>query len=254
MVQKKHNLILVLIFAVVCAVLFFIILRGNILITEIFGPAIPTAIPYKPSPSVIAPTNTAPKPTNTLAQQINLDVPFTSQAPNQNWAQPFQDFCEEASVLMAISYVKGWDISNPDVASNKMLEIKAFEENRFGYYVDTNAEETAIIIKEFYKYQTIKIVYDPTISDIKKALTNGKAVIVPAAGRQLKNPYFTAPGPLYHMLVIKGFTKNGQFITNDPGTRHGANYIYDENLLFNAIHDWNGGNINEGRKVMIVVG
>lgn len=254
MVQKKHNLILVVILAVVCAVLFFIILRGNILITELFGPNIPTAMPYKPSPSVIASANISPKPTNTLAQEINLDIPFTSQAPHRNWDLPYKEFCEEASVLMAISYVTGQIIPNADFANEKMLAIKAFEEKRFGYYEDTGVEETAIILREFYKYTKVKIVYNPTITAIKEALISGKAVIIPAAGRQLKNPYYTPPGPLYHMLVIKGYTKDGRFITNDPGTRYGADYIYDEDLLFNAIHDWNGGNVNEGRKVIIVVG
>lgn len=256
MVQKKHNLILVVIFAVVCAVLFFIILRGDVLITKLFGPAIPTAMPYQPSPSpyASASTITSPKPTNIPAQEINLDIPFTSQAPHRNWNLPYKEFCEEASVLMAISYVTGQNIPNADFANEKMLAIKDFEEKRFGYYEDTGVEETAIILREFYKYTKVKIVYNPTIATIKEALRSGKAVIIPAAGQQLENPYYTPPGPLYHMLVIKGFTKDGKFITNDPGTRRGANYIYDANLLFNAIHDWNGGNVTEGKKVMIVIG
>lgn len=197
------------------------------------------------------------KPTTkmaTLMGAVNLDVPFTSQAPHQNWDDPYQDFCEEASVLMAMSYVKGENISNPDVADAKMLAIKSFEETRFGYHKDTNVAETAVIIKEFYKYSNITIINNPSIDDIKNALTDRKAIIVPVAGRKLKNPYFTSPGPLYHMLVIKGYTKDGQFITNDPGTRRGADFIYPAEVLFNAIHDWNGGDVNNGAKVIIVVG
>ena len=60
-------------------------------------------------------------------------------------------------------------------------------------------------------------------------------------------------GPLYHMLVVKGYTKDGTIITNDPGTRRGADFLYDPDALFNAVHDWNGGNVNEGAKVMVVV-
>lgn len=255
MVRKKHNLILVVILAVVCAVLFFIILKGNVLITDIFGPSIPSAMPYNPTPSsTVAPAHTTPKPTSGLSQEINLDVPFTSQAPFGNWGEPYQDFCEEASALMTFSYVTGQSIPNPDFANAKMFEIKAFEEKRFGYSQDTTAEETATIIREFYKYPKVKVVYNPSIADIKLALSQGKAIIIPAAGQQLGNPYYTQPGPLYHMLVIKGYTKDGRFITNDPGTRHGANFIYNLTTLFNAIHDWNGGNVTEGKKVMITVG
>lgn len=157
-------------------------------------------------------------------------------------------------MLMAMSYIRGEDISNPDVADAKMLAIKAFEEKRFGYHKDTDIAETAIIIKEFYKYSKISIVKNPSILDIKKALSGGKAVIAPVAGRELGNPYFQSPGPLYHMLVIKGFTKDGKFITNDPGTRRGADFIYKTDVLMNAIHDWNNGDVYNGRKVVIIVG
>jgi len=74
---------------------------------------------------------------------------------------------------------------------------------------------------------------------------------VPAAGRELGNPNFTDPGPLYHMLVVRGYTENN-FITNDVGTRKGENYQYKYDVLMNAIHDWNGGDVNNGQRVVIV--
>ena len=155
---------------------------------------------------------------------------------------------------MAASYLKGEKIPDADYANAKLLEIKAFEEKRFGYYEDTTAEETAVILREFYGIEKVKLVLSPSVSDIKQALAQGKAVIVPAAGRLLGNPYFQTPGPDYHMLVIKGYTGDGNFITNDPGTRRGENFIYAPEVLMNAIHDWNPADINSGRKVMIVVG
>lgn len=214
---------------------------------------IPSAQVYK-SP-VVSSTSTptiSTSPTSFL--EINIDVPFTVQAPNANWDEIHQEFCEEASVLMAVSYIKGWDIPNAQIADQKMFEIKAFEEKRFGYYKDTTAEETAIILREFYGINNVEVVYDPTIEDIKKALDERKVITVPAAGRQLGNPYFRQPGPLYHMLVIKGYTKEGNFITNDPGTRHGADFIYSPAVLMNANHDWNGGDVDRGRRVVIIVG
>jgi hypothetical protein len=223
---------------------------------EIIKEPLPSPLVYKttPTPKVIPTQSKLPVVSPQLAIEVNLDIPFTSQAPNQNWVLPYKEFCEEASVLMVMSYVNRQLISTHDYASQKMLEIKAFEEKRFGYYQDTNAEETAIIMREFYNYSKIKIVYNPTIEDIKMALAEGRAVIMPAAGRMLGNPYFQVPGPLYHMIVIKGYTKTGNFITNDPGTRHGADFIYAPNVLMNANHDWNNGDVNNGRKVVIIVG
>lgn len=206
-----------------------------------------------PSPAVL-PLVPPPTPGGALAGEVNLAIPFTSQAPHANWDEFHQEFCEEASLLMAASYIRGEAIVGPEDADQKMFAIKAFEEVRFGYWKDTTAEETAVILREHYGIAQVSVVYDPTIAQIRETVAQGKAVVLPAAGRQLGNPYFTQPGPLYHMLVVKGYTKDGRFITNDPGTRRGADYLYDANILWNAIHDWNGGDVTNGKKVMIVVG
>lgn len=189
-----------------------------------------------------------------IQDSVNLAVPFTVQAPNANWDEVHQEFCEEASILMAASYVKGWDIPDTEMADKKMFEIKDFEERKFGYYKDTTAEEMAIILREFYKIEKVEVIYNPTADTIKQALNEKKVIIAPAAGRQLDNPYYRQPGPLYHALVIKGYTKTGNFITNDPGTRRGADFIYLPDILMNAIHDWNSGDVENGRRVIIIVG
>ena len=220
---------------------------------DIFSAPLPSAIPYNktasPTPSFEPTISTAG-----LVGEINLKIPFTSQAPSKNWGLPYAEFCEEASALMVASYINGWTIPTVDFAEQKMLEIKTFEEQRFGYYKDTTAEETAIILREFYELDKVKVVYEPTVQIMKKALSENKAIIIPVAGRMLGNPYFQSPGPIYHMLVIKGYTKDGNFITNDPGTRNGENYIYSSEVIMNAIHDWNNGDVNNGKKVIIIVG
>ncbi|HBO17150.1 MAG: hypothetical protein UR69_C0002G0197 [Candidatus Moranbacteria bacterium GW2011_GWE2_35_2-] len=188
-----------------------------------------------------------------LPQEINLKIPFTSQAPHQNWDMPYQEFCEEASMLMAASYAKGQKISSPEDADKKLKALQKFEMDRFGFYQDTTAEETAIILREYFNLRNTTVVYNPSAMDIKSALTKNKAIILPFAGQQLGNPNFRQPGPLYHMLVIKGYTKNGDFITNDPGTKKGADYIYKQDIIMNAIHDWNNGDVDTGKKVMIVI-
>lgn len=206
-------------------------------------------------PKTQLPTTKGPTPTPaTLPAEINLAVPFTVQAPHANWNDPYGEFCEEASVLMAMRYVNKQPITSPEDADAAMLAIKAYEDS-IGYAVDTTAAETSHIITDYFKYPHVQLIQNPTIEDIKAALAAGKPVIVPAAGRDLGNPYFQTPGPLYHMLVIKGYTKSGQFITNDPGTRHGADYLYNTNIIMSAIHDWRtDSNIELGKKVILVVG
>lgn len=182
---------------------------------------------------------------------INLAVPFTPQAPHGRWDQPYQDACEEASAAM-VHYFYSKKTFTPAAADREILDLISFEERRFGYGYDTTATQTANFIRNFYGYKNVEVIADPGVDLIKSILAQGLPVIAPVYGRALGNPYFTAPGPVYHMLVIKGYTKD-KFITNDPGTRRGADYLYSFDVLMNAIHDWNGGDVPKGRKVIIVI-
>ena len=194
---------------------------------------------------------TGEEPAETLSAQFNLAVPFTTQAPHANWELPYGEACEEASAYMVSEYYKGTASGkiDPAVADAALLDVVAFEEDFFGYYLDTTAAETVQIIDTYFGYMGT-VVLNPTVEMIKREIAEGKPVIVPAAGRELGNPNFTGAGPLYHMLVIKGYTETS-FITNDPGTRNGENYVYDIDVLMDAIGDWNDGNPAAGAKVVI---
>lgn len=187
-----------------------------------------------------------------LPGSINLAVPFTPQAPHANWELPYQEACEEASLLMVARYKNGKAIHSSEDADMEILQLVEFQNKYFGDYKDTTAEQTAELARVFYGFADTYVRYDVSVEAIKRELAAGNSVIVPAAGRELGNPYFRRPGPLYHMLVIRGYTED-KFITNDPGTRRGEEYVYDFDALINAVHDWNGGNVAEGQKVMIVV-
>ena len=206
----------------------------------------PISEPEPETPSVDEPESDVPS-------EYNLAVPFTSQAPHGNWVPPYKEACEEASALMAAFYFQKEPDGqiDPETADEEILRIVAFEDTFFGYNADTTAAETALLIENYY-HLTTELVMNPTADQLKEQIAAGYPIIMPAAGRELGNPYFTAPGPRYHMLVIKGYTEEG-FITNDPGTRHGEDYFYSTDVLLNAIHDWNGGEVELGEKVVIVV-
>lgn len=213
----------------------------------------PPEPPTPPKPIEKTAPKTEPK---TVPEELNLAVPFTSQAPHMNWDEDHEDFCEEASVLMARRYFAKEPAGkiNPDTAEGELQEIKTWELEQFGYFKDTTAEETARIIREKYGL-TAEVTSGLTLPLTKLYLSTGRLILVPAAGRELHNPFFKQPGPIYHMLVIHGFTNDGKLITNDPGTRRGEGYLYDPAVVFGAIADWDQATqtITKDRQPVIVV-
>lgn len=187
-----------------------------------------------------------------LPRSVDLAVPFTSQAPHANWAQPWQDACEEASALMVHAFFAKQTFTK-DSANAELLKIVDWENTTFGDYKHTTAEQTAQMLREYFSEKKVRVVTNPTVTDLKNELAAGHPIIIPAAGRMLGNKNFTGAGPLYHMLVLRGYDWHGNFITNDPGTRRGQGFKYKEKILMNAIHDWHDENIAKGAKVVIVV-
>ena len=172
----------------------------------------------------------------TILASINLSVPFTSQAPTSNWDQPYQDACEEASVLMVDYYYGNKKFPSPESVEVMLSDMVKWEEKNMSGDIDMDIAEVANFSKNYLGYD-YKIINNPSIEDIKLYLAKGQPVIVPANGKTLANPYFSNGGPVYHMLVIKGYV-DGKFITNDPGTRNGADFIYTYQNLMSSIADW----------------
>jgi len=190
-----------------------------------------------------------------LPLKVDLPVPFLCQAPFGNWSQPWQDACEEAAVIMAMAFVKGYPVTRGS-GNQEILDLVDFQIKTYGGHHDLTAEKTVKLIKDYYKYDKIEIRYNFKIEDINDELAKGNVVIAPMAGRLLGNPYYTPPGPAYHYMLFKGYDeRRGEFITNDAGTKRGKNYRYKYHVVYNAIHDWTGNKaaIAQGRKAIIVV-
>ncbi len=179
-------------------------------------------------------------------------VSFTTQAPLANWDEYHEEACEEASVIM-LEYFKKNKPLDQEIAEREIQKMISFQIENYGDYRDSDAKGIARLAKDFFGLN-LKIVYDFSLEELKEYLNQGNPIIVPTAGRELKNPYFTPPGPLYHNLVLVGY-ENGKIIANDPGTKRGENYTYDENILYSAIHDFPGEKeaILEGRKALLIL-
>lgn len=202
----------------------------------------------------------SPEPADPLAgdvqipAELNLDVPWMSQAPHANWDYPYQEACEEASMIMVDAFYKGKSGKIPvDTADAEIQKLVDYQNEKLGYYKDTTAEETAQIIRDYYGYKDVRVFPVYEAKDIQAVLARGYPVIMPFSGKELDNPNFRNGGPLYHMLVVKGYTDDEHFITGDPGTRLGQDFIYTFENILDSNHDWNGGNVITGDKLMIVV-
>ncbi len=225
-----------------------------------------------------------------LPKEFLLSVPFTSQAPEKNWEQPWQDACEEAALLMLDAYYKKYNLS-PLFSRDEILKMVTWEEEK-NWGGSIEIEKVKQMVEEYFllssrgvettrdlsKEQNVdktkinvdnqngdekdssplglrmnaRIIENPTIEQIKNSIAKGNPVLVVADGKVLPNPHFRNGGPVYHALVIKGYDGEN-FITNDPGTQFGESFKYKYDDLMNAIHDWNDGDVKEGRKVVLVL-
>lgn len=193
-----------------------------------------------------------------LLKFIVEDVPFTAQAPLNQWGDGrFQDACEEAAILMAMKWVRGEALGTPAKVSQELIALVNFEKERYGEYRDGSMADTARLLREYYSYEDSSYRENVTLADIRLALMKGALVITPMNGRAMDNPYFVPPGPERHMVLIKGYDPaTKQFITNDAGTQNGKDYRYNEEVFFKAIRDYSTGHhvpIVGDAKTMLVV-
>ena len=187
-----------------------------------------------------------------LPNELNIDLPFYTQAPTGNWDYPWQDACEEASIaLVANVYLnKNW---TRDEFNQQLLDLVDWQGKNGMDYHDTTITETAELMKANYGLEST-VHENPSFKDIQKILAQGHLIVAPFAGKELGNPNFTNGGPVYHMVVIKGYNASKeQVVTHDVGTRNGADYVYSWSVLEHALHDWDPDNIDEGAKLILEV-
>lgn len=186
----------------------------------------------------------------TVPDSINLDVPFFPQAPDGNWDLPWQEACEEASIILAVFYAENNSLDK-NRFTEEILNLVEYQKKEFGDYKHSSVDMTVQMIQDYFEYQKITILENPTDEEMKKKLADGHVIVAPFAGRMLKNPFYLGEGPLYHMLVIKGYDSE-HFITNDVGTKRGENFIYPIQTVMNALHDWDEKDMAKGKKRVIV--
>lgn len=190
-----------------------------------------------------------------LPESKLLPVPFTPQAPTGNWDELHNEACEEASALMADAYFSGRREAalTAEYAESEIAKLTEWQKQNFGYYLDITTAEMAVMVTKVYGLKA-KVIPFPSADKIKHQLVAGNIVVFSANGQKLGNPNYKQPGPIHHMLLVKGYDKNS-FITNDSGTRKGLNYSYNYATLKDSAADWdhNKKTVDETKKLAIII-
>lgn len=183
-----------------------------------------------------------------LFSGFNLEMSFSSQAPEGNWNEPWYNDCEEVSIVMVDSFYNK-RILTKAIAKKEILRIIGLKEKAYGSSLDENADEIVNIINNFLNWNA-RIAEASTIDEIKKEIDAGHPVIMPTDGRKLNNRYYTTSE--YHVFVISGYDDaKKMFITQDAGTYRGHDYQYSYAVVMNAMHDYDSADLAKGRKVAI---
>lgn len=222
------------------------------------APQVAMVEPVK-APIAVTATGTEALAVATTTSSLIINVPFMSQAPLGRWEdERQQDGCEEAGALMAMAWARGDLDLSPPAAEKALLALADWQQEKYGENLDVNIQDVADrIFVDYFKYDQVSVITVTAKKDLLDVLLAGNIILAPTNGQALLNPHFTSPGPERHLLVITGYDEvKDEFITNDPGTRHGHNFNYPADRLLQAIRVYPTGYhlpIEPGPKQVLVV-
>lgn len=180
-----------------------------------------------------------------LPEEKELDVKFYSQFPLdistwKKYEEPYQNFCEEASLLNWYYYLTWKDVSLKEY-DRDLLRLKDLEDSLFEWwYKHTSLKETLKVLSLFQWNNQIvfwKIIENPTVDDIKENIAKWNLIITPLYWKWLSNDLFSNWWPVYHNLLIKGY-KSEIFITNEVWVSKWDWFKYKINNIMENIHDY----------------
>jgi hypothetical protein len=192
-----------------------------------------------------------------LPAAVILPVPFTSQAPLNNWAER-QHTCEEATLLMVDRYLRGdhsgglIDPRTADAAINQITTWKPV--------VDLTSQQVGEVAQKNMGW-AYKILPSDRLN-MKQQLALGRPLMVGVRTHGLGNPnypgyrthYEQAGYSVSHFLAVVGYNQSDQYILNDPGLTKGHGYVISYDQLMHAIDDLDQAypNLNSGRVFVVL--
>jgi hypothetical protein len=161
-----------------------------------------------------------------------LPVPYTVQAPANNW-KVFENACEEDAVLMYHQFLIGDARTELPVAEADpaLRAMEKWQVTNWGADRDLTLEKTGQFAQAYYGHHYE--VVPATQESITAQVASGHPVVVPVMTHSLQNPNY-GPATVYHEMVIKGYNADG-VIANDGGVKEGKNWFYAWPVLWGAI-------------------
>ena len=188
---------------------------------------------------------------------VSLPVPFTSQAPLNDWAAK-QHTCEEATLVMVDRYLRGdhsGALIDPQTANKAINQISAWKPT-----LDLTDDQYGAMAKKYLGWDYH--IYAATRQNIEQQLALGRPVIVGVRTHGLGNSnypgyrtHFEQPGwSVSHYIVVAGYDSTGNVILNDPGLTRGHGYKISFDQLFHAIDDLDQAypSLNQGRIILVL--
>lgn len=178
-------------------------------------------------------------------EMIVNHIPYTAQAPQGDWSEPWQNACEETSIAMVDAYYRNVPFAfQPSEAILSVFEKKHAE---LGESKDESLEDLASFINRSYAWNAT-LRNTVTAEDIEKEIKKRRPVIIALDARRLVGAPYAEPKPDYHVMVIIGFDSDRrEFIVHDPGTSQGKELRYGYDALLDANKEYVIGDTGEVR-------
>ena len=211
-----------------------------------------TRVEAVPVPTVGPGTEVKPA---TLPDHILIQVPFTTQAPLNNWAQ-HQESCEAANLTMLYHY---WTndsdvVINPQTADNMIRQIDSWKPQP-----DLNDTMLGELAQQRLGYTYRLLPNDPKV--IAEQLSAGRPLLAEVRTHGLGNPRYPGYTGHYeqdgwsvpHFVTIIGYDSSGVWL-NDPGISWGRGYHISYAQLAHAIDDLDQHHpaLSEGQVLLLI--
>ena len=213
-----------------------------------------TAVHAEPLVPVVVGQGTLPTPV-ALPGNVLLQVPFTTQAPLNNWAQ-HQESCEAATLSMLVGY---WHhdasvVIDPHAADASIKQIDAWKSQP-----DLTNTLMGELAQQHFGYAYRLVPNDPKV--IAEQLAAGRPLIAEVRTHALGNARYPGYSSHYeqtgwsvpHFILIIGYDSTGVFL-NDPGISWGRGYHISYAQLAHAIDslDQHHPSLNQGQVLLLI--
>ncbi|MBI5221653.1 MAG: C39 family peptidase [Candidatus Magasanikbacteria bacterium] len=187
--------------------------------------------------------NYLPQPAQAQEKEVvKIKVPYTSEVPLGRWTKPWNNACEEASMVMAESYYSGFESMDKGTAVKYMSPLFTIENKIFGGNADSDSVRTAKLLNDYLSVNAL-IKTAPTLEEIKDQLRQRKPVITFHYAKEIKNSnyHWRAGGSYYHVMLLVGFDDNtNEFLVHDSGDdKTGEYHRYSYDVIMNSLRDFN---------------